>query len=1252
MEDHNELPPPRSADTPVPDEGGRETQHAGMPSRRQPPPWPIGHRLGDFELEVLLGQGSSGYVFRALDLVTKRRCALKILTPESPQDLRRNRIGFRRMQAIEHPGLMRVDLIHILDGHVALSMEEIEGDTLARALRRYKTLQPHQAYKRLLALTRHYAAALAEMHSHGLVHRDIKPQNLMVDSRECGRVIDYGLVGTFDPETDVNGFRHYLAGTPRYWSPEALRNQFYTPSGDVFSLGLVMLEALYAITGRREWERAKHDRDKDAQLISEAVDDLSESIPNVLRNACLEMLQIKPADRPSAHEISRLGLPTAKNFVWYTGQRLYGRESELEQICDWLRTVYEGKSGRLHIHGLSGIGKTRLIDEVERHLRSLRWGQVFRATCRARKDQTLQAFDQFADQIANRYACNDREPLEVDVVSAAILRQTFPVLADVVTARMQLPPISSTNQRLVALEAAIKLSFELRKVGPLILIIDNIQWADQDSSELLDRLQTDCGEMLGIITVGRESATSQQKSPSRVMEITPIDAEASCRLLADAAKRWSVNINRAAIRELADSAAGNPFRLGELCEEFRPGGALCSLQPTGDSAASNIGSISSLWKRRAKGLSEQARTILPLVATAGRPVSTQQLDELTGLGDQVDVAVSELAQQRLISDEASGGECIYVAHDRVANGVISGLSDDEHRQAHLAWAQLLLRAENQEQLAARIAGHLFDAGQPSRALSYAILAAEHAERRYAKTEAAKWYVRVAKLVRGEERLQHLRDAARCYDEADQPVEAAEYYQQLAAAVDDADERIAYQIIAIQLLIRSGHMDAAGSDLQTLLAGLRLPLPRSTPQTVLSFAADRLPLARLRAFRLTASEQPTVKPPSDHHQQRLDMCFSLARPLCFFDAMLAARLVLIGSKLAAQYGTRAQQLHFALGAAVYACSDCGTGRIKGESLLKELRPQVMDQHDPQTRGDYWAAIATANALSMRWLDVADASRISVNEYEAVEKPHRFEISQTRWLELWAAWHLGDWQTMRVVGREMLENSQRHNDLYGQFVSSSGFAAAVLLADDRLAELKSLQHQNSSLLPSAVSTQLVDLFRWISHTQRDLYNGDLLSAWQCLRAFQRKLKYSPLARGQLVRMLTHWFRALIALHLAQANRSLPTPAAGRFTSWLRVSRRSCQRLREHQNQYAGVLADQLEGIGLVMQHRTEEARDCLLAAQRSAASLQLLPFQLAAEDALEFLETGEWLGLLRHRMRNRSIKCAEAFERLYTVVPCGK
>jgi len=211
--------------------------------------------------------------------------------------------------------------------------------------------------------------------------------------------------------------------------------------------------------------------------------------------------------------------------------------------------------------------------------------------------------------------------------------------------------------------------------------------------------------------------------------------------------------------------------------------------------------------------------------------------------------------------------------------------------------------------------------------------------------------------------------------------------------------------------------------------------------------------------------------------------------------------------------------------------------------------------------------------------------------------------------------------------------------------------VLLADDRSAELKTLQDQHVSLMPPGVSIQLVDLFRWIGHTQRDLYDGNMLPAQQRLHEFQRQLRHSPLARGQLPRVLTHWMNALIALHLAQAAQSLPTSATNSSTHWLRVARRSCQRLREHHNQHANVLADLFDGIRLSMQNRTEEARDDLLAAQQAAKQLRLLPFRLAAEDALEHLETGEWLGLLRHRMRNRGIKRAEAFERLYTVAPAG-
>ena len=1251
MDDPDELPQQRSSDTVVRDHLENETQHSGNRSRRLPPPWEIGQRLGDFRLEHLLGQGSSGYVFRALDLVTRRRCALKILTPESSQDLRRNKLGFRRMMTIQHPSLMRVDLIHILDGHVAMSMEEVHGETLAKTLRRYKTLPPHIVYKRLIALARHYGGALAEMHAHGLVHRDIKPQNLMVDSREIGRVIDYGLVGTCDPETDPNGFRHYLAGTPRYWSPEALRDQFYTPAGDVFSLGLVMLEALYAITGRQVWQRSEKDRDEDAQLISEAVDDLSELIPHVLRDACLEMLQRKPGDRPSANYVARLGLPVARNFVFPPSQQLFGRDREVEEICDWLRTIYEGKVGRLHIHGPSGIGKSRLIDEIERHLRSLRWGQVFRATCRQREDEPLQAFDQFTDEIANRYTSfNDREALQVDVASANILHQVFPVLKGVVHASMRLPPGSPASDRIDALEAAARLSVELRKVGPLILIIDDVQWADSDSLHVLDRLQSAGGEMLGIITVGRESTSNQQKAPNRAMEIKPLSGEASVALLSDAAKRCSVNVNRAAIAEIADAAAGNPFRLHELTEEFRPGGALADPRPSNDSSISNLGSIDLLWKRRAERLSSDARKVLPFIATAGRPVSSQQISVLTGLLiDEVDVAVTELARVRLVTDEATGGECITVVHDRVASGIVSELDDSEKRGAHRAWAQLLIHQENHEQLAARIANHLFDAGEPSRALSYAILAAEDAERLYAMTEAAKWYVRVLDQVNGEERIKYLRIAARCFDEADQPVQAARLYLELAEGAVHHDEKVNCRMLATELLVRSGRINPSSGELLDLCTILKLPVPLPKSASMFTYVVDRLRLAGLKASVPAQIDDSKCPAPTPQMRRRLEFCVALARPFSLFDAVFAARLLRTGIEQAAICGTPAEQLHFALGSVIFACCDGGARRKRGETLLKQLRGRVGELHNTKISGDYWAALATTDALSMRWHEVIDSVRMSVNEYESVDYRHRFEKAHTRWLEVWATWFLGEWQTMQAVTGEMLEDAQQRNDWNGTFLFSSGLAESAFLADDRLEDLKHWQHQNDTIAKKFGGTQLIHFFQWLGNINLHLYRGQLSDAWQLNRSFQRLLKYSPVSRIQLVRVLTESAGTLTALHLAQSLRGGFGRNSKAGENWLRIAQHGARQMRAHEIPFAGVLADLADATRLRIDDQPERSREHLLSAQSNAKSLRLMPYQLAAEDALAYLENGEWLGLLRHRMRNREVRNPECFERLYTVAP---
>ena len=200
-------------------------------SKASPSPWNEGDYLDGFLLEKKLGSGSSGVVFRALDITTERRCALKLLRSCSPDELLRNKLGFRRMMPIAHPNLLRVDRIYQLGSCIALSMEEVKGVTFAEAVKEYRKLEPVQAYRRLLSLLRDFSAGLDAMHSHELLHRDIKPDNLMVDESGRGRIIDYGLVESFGLNRTAGCGSNFLVGTPHFFPPEVICTQLYLPAG-------------------------------------------------------------------------------------------------------------------------------------------------------------------------------------------------------------------------------------------------------------------------------------------------------------------------------------------------------------------------------------------------------------------------------------------------------------------------------------------------------------------------------------------------------------------------------------------------------------------------------------------------------------------------------------------------------------------------------------------------------------------------------------------------------------------------------------------------------------------------------------------------------------------------------------------------------------------------------------------------------------------------------------------------------------
>ena len=1229
-------------------------------------PWKEGDCLDGFLLEKMLGSGSSGVVFRALDLKTERRCALKLLKSGLPDDLLRNKLGFRRMMPMAHPNLLSVDRIYQLGSCIALSMEEVKGSTFREAIKQYKQLEPVEAYGRLLSLLRDFAAGLDVMHSHELLHRDIKPDNLMVDESGRGRIIDYGLVESFGLDQSPGGFSNFLVGTPRYLPAEVISTQLYLPAGDIFSLGMVIFEALYSLQPQTDGpqvglERSRKDQLADAEQINVAIQNLPDSVPSTILDACREMLEPKPSDRPTAMGLSRLGMPLNQSVHWHKKEPLIGRTDECRDLFAWVEGIFAGDVGRFHVTGASGIGKTRLLDEVVDYIESKNWVQVFRARCELREDHSFQAFDQICDAVASRYMRDDREAMRLDPVSVELLNEVFPVLGSVLQPNLQSQPADLGSGNLDKSEAAARLMEQLRLVGPLFLVIDDSHWADRDTLNLLDRLQSALGkDGLGIITASREERDPQRTLATHSIDLPRLALEDAISIIRRAADRWELEVSDEIVEELAASAQGSPFRLQQLADEFRPGGAVADLAG-GD--VTELPSLDRLWKERSDRLSEEARDILTYVMTSGGRVSTQQLGELTCLGETVDVALSELAHQGLVTDEATGGECIYIFHDHVANEFTKTLSETDVLLAHRAWAALLMKKDDPERLSARIARHFFEANEPELAVPHAVAAAQAFERRLAMTEAGRWYARVIAHVDDLEKIVFLRKASKCYSAAALPVEASLYYQELSTLVDH-EEAIECRLMATNLLLRCGKLDTITDQLHDLGEMLGVPVPKSYRVSrwvsAMRFINRRLKhawrdlIVSVKMVFGHADQHPDDQPRNDLgnatklDRQRMQMCMSLIRPMTFFDHLYAYELCRSNLSLARRCGTRVEQVHALIIESVFHCHERGGRRAQAQANLIRMQPEIARLKSHRASAAWWSGVAYSHALACRWFHIAHPAKTSIHHYQHVADASGFEIAHVLWVDIWSNWFLGNWTEMFEMADSMVDDALRRNDLFQVVLATGGFGNGAWLGRNRTQEVSQLKQRCADFMLEPVGANQFTVFESIAQMQGCIYEGKCLEGWELYQQLAGELRQGPGATLQLARVSTLAIGTLLAMH----NYAIDLTAA-----WYCHVQSLILQLRRERIGFAAMLADFYDGLLQLHMGRSQgnqqaiqDARQLLDSARNQAAKQHLLPFQLAAEDALVELQHGFSGGMLRQQMRKNGVVCPERFFRLYTV-PLG-
>jgi Tol biopolymer transport system component len=210
----------------------------------------IGQTLGHYTILARIGKGGMGEVYLAHDQKLDRRVALKVLPPELAGGERQVRFAreAKALAALNHPNIVTVHSVEEDRGIPFITMELVEGSTLADRLPR----RDGWPLDRFFDLAIPIADAVAAAHQHGIVHRDLKPGNVMVTADGRVKVLDFGLArqaeASAGAETITNSETGLVVGTANYMSPEQARGQSVDARSDIFSLGIVFHEML---TGSR-----------------------------------------------------------------------------------------------------------------------------------------------------------------------------------------------------------------------------------------------------------------------------------------------------------------------------------------------------------------------------------------------------------------------------------------------------------------------------------------------------------------------------------------------------------------------------------------------------------------------------------------------------------------------------------------------------------------------------------------------------------------------------------------------------------------------------------------------------------------------------------------------------------------------------------------------------------------------------------------------------------------------------------------
>ena len=256
----------------------------------------IGAKLGEYEVEALIGRGAMGAVYLARDTKLNRLVALKVLLgslARTPSVVEQFHLEAQAAAPLRHPGIVRIYSAGIETGTPYIAMEFVDGEPLDRFLKRKGKI----SWKVALHIGSKLAQALNSAHRAGVVHRDIKPSNIMLDRKGGVRLTDFGIASIQSRESSGPSDSK-VVGTPQYMSPEQVTGKKAGPSSDLFALGVtlyLMISGEMPFRGESSMALIKNICEDDPPRLNK----LDPSIPDDVARLVAYLVEKKPEARPA-----------------------------------------------------------------------------------------------------------------------------------------------------------------------------------------------------------------------------------------------------------------------------------------------------------------------------------------------------------------------------------------------------------------------------------------------------------------------------------------------------------------------------------------------------------------------------------------------------------------------------------------------------------------------------------------------------------------------------------------------------------------------------------------------------------------------------------------------------------------------------------------------------------------------------------------------------------------------------------------